>query len=107
MLNYAIDYSRSRKAFGKPIFHHQAIAINLAEMKISVEASRLVLLGMMQSLELNQIDNSSAFFRQYLTDEAMRVSTEAIQVLGGHGLLHDHPVEKWARDIQMMRLFLF
>jgi len=106
LLNYAVDYSRKRKTFGKPILLHQAVAMNLADMKVEVEATRLVLLEMMQSLCRSQLVDHGAHFRQYLSDAALQVSTQALQVLGGHGLLHDHPVEKWVRDVQAIRSFL-
>jgi hypothetical protein len=106
LLTYAVNYSRKRKTFGKPLFLHQAVAMSLAEMKVETEAMRLLLLDAIQHITGDEIRNYGSSFRQYLANAALQTSTQAMQVLGGHGLLDDHPVEKWIRDVQTLRLLL-
>lgn len=106
LLAYAVNYSRKRKTFGKPILLHQAVAMNLAEMKVETEAMRLVLLDQAQCVARNEMQNCDSQLRRYLAEGAAKVSNQAQQVLGGHGLLHNCPAGKWVRDIQTLLLLL-
>ena len=75
-------------------------------MKVEIEAIRLALMDMMHRISRNGVVYSGRALGQCLMQIAMRVSTQALQILGGHGLLDEHPVEKWVRDIQMLRAFV-
>jgi acyl-CoA dehydrogenase len=96
---YSKDYAKEREAFGVKIAQKQAIAFMLAEMRTEIEASRL--LTWEAAWKLDQ-DKEDAFTEAYLAaigaaDMAMMVTDRAVQILGGHGYIRDHPVEMWMR----------
>lgn len=102
--DYALDYSKERMTFGKPINQHQAVALKLADMATGVESARLVL---WEAAHLTQEGADLGRAREawaYAQEVAIEVAVNAVQTLGGHGYLQLHPVEKWMRDVQFMRL---
>ncbi len=103
---YALDYSRKRKTFGKPIALHQGIAFMLADMKTRIDASRLLVWRAAwmadQGLPMNK---EAAMAKLFAADTAMEVTTNAVQVLGGVGYMRDEPVEKWMRDAKIFQIW--
>lgn len=98
--DYARDYAKEREAFGVKIAQKQAIAFMLAEMGIEIEATRLLTWEAAWKLDSGKED---AFNEAYLAatsaaDMAMMVTDRAVQILGGHGYIRDHPVEMWMRN---------
>ena len=96
---YARDYAKERDAFGVKIAQKQAIAFMLAEMGIELEATRLLTWEAAWKLDAGKPD---AEMEAYLAatsaaDMAMFVTDRAVQILGGHGYIRDHPVEMWMR----------
>jgi len=103
---YALKYAKERQQFGKPIAAQQAIAFKLAEMATKVEAARLLTLQSAWDKDNGlPISKSAAMAKMYATDTAMEVSTEAVQILGGHGFLRDHPVERMMRDAKITQIY--
>lgn len=103
-LDYALDYSRKRVTFGKTINQHQAVALRLADSGIAMEASQLAL---WESVSGDVLDQSVAWSVWKLVRKAgIEVAVNAVKVLGGHGYLKFHPVEKWLRDIQFLSLLV-
>ncbi len=104
---YALDYASDRESAGKPIARHQAIATKLADMAMSIDAARLMLwrAGWMvdEGLPLNRGEGSMA--KCFAADTAVDVTREALQILGGHGYMRDHPVEKWFRDAKVYQIW--
>jgi butyryl-CoA dehydrogenase len=104
---YARDYALQREVFGAPIARHQAIAFKLADMAMEIEAARALLwrAGWLATSgrPLSRAEGSMA--KCYAADVAVRVTTEAVQILGGHGYMRDHPVEKWYRDAKLYQIW--
>ena len=104
---YAANFARQRQTFGQPIIEHQAVASMLADMDIALDASRLLcwraawLLSRGEPLTYEEASKAKCF----ATDTAMRVTTDAVQVLGGSGFMRDNPVEKWMRDAKIFQIF--
>jgi alkylation response protein AidB-like acyl-CoA dehydrogenase len=103
--SYALDYSRTRVTFGKTINQHQAVALRIADMGIALEAAKLALWESVSGVDL--IDQSAAWSIWNLVRKTgLEVAVNAVKILGGHGYLKLHPVEKWLRDIQFLRLLV-
>ena len=97
---YARDYAKERDAFGVKIAQKQAIAFMLAEMGIELEATRLLTWEAAWKLDTGKPDGAvSAYLASTsAADMAMMVTDRAVQILGGHGYIRDHPVEMWMRN---------
>ena len=104
---FARDYSLERHAFGKPIARHEAIAFKLADMATEIDAARLLIwrAGWMiaQGIPLARGEGSMA--KLYAGDRAMRVTTEAVQVLAGYGYIKEYPVERFMRDAKIYQIW--
>jgi acyl-CoA dehydrogenase len=104
---YALDYAREREQFGRKIGDFQAVAFKLADMKTSVDAARL-LVWRAAWMARNGKDFTSAegsMAKLYAGETAVRVTEEAIQILGGNGYTRDYPVERWHRDSKIFTIF--
>src|SRR6266508_2222560 len=104
---FARDYARERTQFGKPIAAQQAIAFKLADMATEIDAARLLVwraswMGR-QSAPFAHAEGSMSKLKA--GEVAVRVTDEAIQILGGYGYIRDFPVEKWHRDSKIYTLF--
>jgi acyl-CoA dehydrogenase len=97
---YSRDYAKEREAFGVKIAQKQAIAFMLAEMATEIEASRLLTWEAAWKLDTGKEDATTAayFAATCAADMVMMVTDRAVQVLGGHGYIRDHPVEMWMRN---------
>ncbi|MDX1349331.1 MAG: acyl-CoA dehydrogenase family protein [Putridiphycobacter sp.] len=98
----ALQYSKEREQFGKPISQFQAIAFKLADMATEIEAAELLLY---QAADLKnrheKLTKESAMAKYYTSEVAVSVSTEAVQIFGGYGYTKDFPVEKFYRDSKL------
>lgn len=96
---YARDYARERQAFGEPIASRQAIAFMLAEMAIEVDATRLMTWEAAWKLDRGgDATREAALLKGYADDMVLTVTDRAVQTLGGHGYIREHPVEMWLRN---------
>ncbi len=97
---YARDYAKEREAFGGPIAQKQSIAFSLAEMAIEVEAMRLLAWEAAWKLDAGEDEAPKAAYLALTgaADMAMMVTDRAVQILGGHGYIREHPVERWMRN---------
>lgn len=97
---YARDYAKERDAFGVKIAQKQAIAFMLAEMGIEIEATRLLTWEAAWKLDTGKQDAASEAYLAATSaaDMVMMVTDRAVQILGGHGYIRDHPVEMWMRN---------
>ena len=103
---YALDYALQRKTFGKPIAAHQAIAFKLADMATETEAARLLVWQAAWRANQGQpFAREASMAKLKAGDVAMRVTDEAIQILGGYGYIRDFPVEKWHRDAKIYQIW--
>jgi len=103
---WALEYSRNRKAFGKPIATKQAIAFMLADMKTKIEAARLLCWRSAWMLDQGMPMNKEASMAKlFAADMAMEVTTDAVQIGGGAAYMRDEPVEKWMRDAKVFQIW--
>ena len=102
----ALNYSKERKAFGKPISEHQAIQFKLADMATEIEAARLLCLKAAwlkdQGLPYGQ---ASAMAKLFASEVAMKVTVEAVQVHGGYGYVKEYHVERMLRDAKITQIY--
>lgn len=98
----AIQYSKEREQFGKPIAHFQGIAFKLTDMLVKIEAAELLTrqAGKMKDQNL-KMTKEAAMAKYYASEMAVQVSTDAVQVFGGYGYTKDYPVEKFYRDSKL------
>jgi alkylation response protein AidB-like acyl-CoA dehydrogenase len=102
---YATEYANERRAFGKPLIAKQGVSFKLADMAIQVEAARL--LAWRAAAALDAGDDAGllgSYAKAFAADAAMSITTDAVQVLGGAGIMRDHPVEKWMRDAKVLQI---
>jgi len=103
---YARDYARERVQFGVPIASKQAIAFRLADMAIEVDAARLLVWeAAWQADQGNDSTQSAAVLKQHIARMALFVTDSAVQILGGHGYIREHPVERWLRNARGFSTF--
>jgi alkylation response protein AidB-like acyl-CoA dehydrogenase len=102
---FARAYARQRVAFGRPIAHHQALAFLLVDMHGAVEATRALVHEAAWRLDAGA-DAAEACASAFLeaAEQAMYVTPNGVQVLGGHGFMQDYPVEKWMREARALGL---
>jgi acyl-CoA dehydrogenase len=103
---YALEYALQRKTFGKPIAGHQAIAFKLADMATEIEAARLLIWKAAWLAGSGKpFAKAASMGKLKAGDVAMRVTEDAIQILGGYGYIRDFPVEKWHRDAKIYQIW--
>lgn len=102
---YATGYARERHAFGKPLISKQGVSFKLAEMAMQIEASRLLVWRAASAVdEGRDAGLLGSYAKAFAADTAMRAATDAVQILGGAGIMRDHPVEKWLRDAKVLQI---
>jgi alkylation response protein AidB-like acyl-CoA dehydrogenase len=106
-LDEAVKYAKQRHQFGKPIIAFQAVQHMLADMAIGVESARALVYAAAKHIQEHPKDMSkaSAICKAYATDVAMKVTTDAVQVLGGYGYMCEYPVEKMMRDAKILQIY--
>lgn len=106
-LDYAVDYVKERKQFGKRIADFQAIQFMVADMATKLEAARQLTYAAAAKSERNDDDLSffGAAAKAYASDVAMEITTDAVQLLGGAGYVVDHPVERMMRDAKITQIY--
>ncbi len=103
---YALDYAKERRAFGKPIIMNQAIAFKLANMATEIDASRLLIWRAAWLSKNGTFKNAEGSMSKWKASEtAVRVTEDAIQILGGYGYTREYPVERWHRDAKIHTIF--
>jgi len=105
-LQYAIDYAKTRIQFGKPIALFQHIGFQIAQMAMEINAARYLVWHAAWLLDQGKpCGKESAMAKAYGSDVAMRVTTEALQILGGYGYMKDYPMEKLMRDAKLLQIY--
>jgi alkylation response protein AidB-like acyl-CoA dehydrogenase len=103
---YARAYAKERKAFGVPIGTKQAVAFMLAEMAIEIDATRLLVWEAASRLDKGDDALKESYqARNYAAQSSLAVTDNAVQVLGGHGYIREHPVEMWLRNARGFAVF--
>ncbi|WP_196889170.1 acyl-CoA dehydrogenase [Aureivirga sp. CE67] len=102
----ALQYSKERKAFGKPICEHQSLAFKLADMKTRIEAARHLCMKAAWDKDVHEnYDLSGAMAKLYAAETAMWVTTEAVQIHGGYGFVKEYHVERLMRDAKITQIY--
>ncbi|MBW6520581.1 MAG: acyl-CoA dehydrogenase family protein [Desulfoarculaceae bacterium] len=106
-LDEAATYAKQRVQFGKPIIAFQAVQHMLADMAIQLEAARALVYGAARHIDAHPKDISkvSSMCKVFATDMAMKVATDAVQVMGGYGYMREYPVEKMMRDAKILQIY--
>ncbi len=103
---FALEYAKERKTFGKPIIMHQAIAFKLANMITEIDAARLLIWRAAWLGKNGGFRNGEGSMSKYKASEvAVRATEDAIQILGGYGYTREYPVERWHRDAKIHTIF--
>jgi alkylation response protein AidB-like acyl-CoA dehydrogenase len=104
---YSLDYAKERKQFGRAIIENQAIAFKLADMKTRVDASRLLIwrAAWMAATKTPFTSGEGSMSKLFASETAVKVTEEAIQILGGYGYVREFPVERWHRDSKIFTIF--
>ena len=101
VLDYVIPYVNERVAFGEPISNRQAVAFMVANIGIELEGARLVTLRAAARAEQGKtFAREAALARKLTSDYGMQIGSSGVQLLGGHGYVKEHPVERWYRDLR-------
>ncbi len=104
---YALEYAKTREQFGRPIVQNQGIAFLLADMKMKVDAARLLVwrAAWMGKNGIPFTAGEGSMSKLYAGETAVEVTEKAIQVLGGNGYTREYPVERWHRDAKIYTIF--
>jgi alkylation response protein AidB-like acyl-CoA dehydrogenase len=104
---YSLDYAKERKQFGRAIIENQGIAFKLADMKTQIDAARLLVwrASWMAATRTPFLNGEGSMSKLFAGETAVRVTEEAIQILGGYGYVREYPVERWHRDSKIYTIF--
>jgi alkylation response protein AidB-like acyl-CoA dehydrogenase len=101
VLDYVIPYVNDRVAFGEPISHRQAVAFAVSNIAIELEGMRLATYRAASRADRGKsFARETVLARQLCADKGMAIGSEGLQLLGGHGYVKEHPVERWYRDLR-------
>ncbi|WP_323793975.1 acyl-CoA dehydrogenase family protein [Nocardioides sp.] len=101
VLDYVTPYVKERQAFGEPIAHRQSVAFMVANIAIELQAMRLVTYkAASRAAAGKDFTREVALARKLCTDKGMQIGLDGVQLLGGHGFVKEHPVERWYRDLR-------
>ncbi|MCP3421497.1 acyl-CoA dehydrogenase family protein [Nocardioides pinisoli] len=101
VLDYVLPYVNEREAFGEPISHRQSVAFMVADMAIEVQAMRLLTWrAASRAARGEDVAREVGLARQLCAEKGMRIGLDGVQLLGGHGFVKEHPVERWYRDLR-------
>jgi alkylation response protein AidB-like acyl-CoA dehydrogenase len=104
-LDYAVRYAKERHQFGQRIISFQGVGFMLADMATQVAAARALTLAAARLKDAGRpFSLEAAKAKLFATDTAMKVTTDAVQVLGGAGYVTDHPVERWMREAKLLQI---
>jgi acyl-CoA dehydrogenase len=105
-LEYAVEYAKTRKQFGKPIALFQHIAFKIAQLAMEINAARHLVWHAAWLMDHEKpAGKESAMAKAYGSDVAMKVTTEALQIFGGYGYMRDFPMEKLMRDAKLLQIY--
>jgi alkylation response protein AidB-like acyl-CoA dehydrogenase len=105
VLDYVIPYANEREAFGEPISHRQAVAFMIADIAIELEGMRLMTWRAAAQAERGEDFHEAAYLAKVQCDRyAMKIGTDGVQLLGGHGFTKEHPVELWYRNLRAIAI---
>ena len=101
VLDYVVPYVNDRVAFGEPISHRQAVAFAVSDIAIELEGMRLATYRAAARADQDRdFAHATTLARQLCSEKGMAIGSEGVQLLGGHGYVKEHPVERWYRDLR-------
>jgi alkylation response protein AidB-like acyl-CoA dehydrogenase len=101
VLDYVIPYVKERTAFGEPIANRQAVAFAVSDIAVETSGMRLATYRAASLADqAENFDRAAAIARRLCSEHGMRIGSEGVQLLGGHGFIKEHPVERWYRDLR-------
>jgi hypothetical protein len=101
VLDYLIPYVNERKAFGEPISHRQAVAFTVANVAVELDGMRLATYRAASRIDQGlDFAREVALARRLCAERGMAIGSDGVQMLGGHGYVKEHPVERWYRDLR-------
>jgi alkylation response protein AidB-like acyl-CoA dehydrogenase len=105
VLDYVTPYVKEREAFGEPIAHRQSVAFMVADIAIELQAMRLLTWKAASRAAAGQdVARDVALARTLCADKGMQIGLDGVQLLGGHGFVKEHPVERWYRDLRAISI---
>ncbi|HET6627021.1 MAG TPA: acyl-CoA dehydrogenase family protein [Nocardioidaceae bacterium] len=105
MLDYVVPYVNERQAFGEPVSHRQSVAFMVANIGIELQGMRLVTYkAASRAAQGKPFDREVALARRLCAERGMQIGNDGVQLLGGHGFVKEHPVERWYRDLRAIGL---
>lgn len=106
-LDLALQYSRERKQFGKPVSANQGLQWMLADMAMQVEAGRALIYAVARYIDRGAKRPTcySAMSKTFASDTAMKVTVDALQIFGGYGYMREYPIEKYMRDAKITQIY--
>ena len=105
-LDQAVAYAKERETFGTRIIDHQGLAFVLADCEAAIQSSRATMLNAARLKDAGlPFSKEASIAKLVATDNAMKVTTDAVQVLGGYGYTKDFPVERYMREAKVMQIF--
>ena len=101
VLDYVIPYVKEREAFGEPVAHRQSVAFMVANIGIELQAMRLLTYkAASRAAAGKDFSREAGLARKLCADKGMQIGLDGVQLLGGHGYVKEHPVERWYRDLR-------
>jgi alkylation response protein AidB-like acyl-CoA dehydrogenase len=105
VLDYVVPYCNERVAFGEPITNRQAVAFSIANIAIETDAMRLMTWRAAALAEKGAaFGREAALARRFCATRGMQIGSDGVQLLGGHGFVKEHPVERWYRDLRAVAI---
>ena len=105
VLDYVIPYVNERQAFGEPVSHRQSVAFMVANIGIELQGMRLVTYrAASRAAQGKDFAREVALARRLCAERGMQIGNDGVQLLGGHGFVKEHPVERWYRDLRAIGL---
>jgi alkylation response protein AidB-like acyl-CoA dehydrogenase len=105
VLDYVTPYVKERRAFGEPIAHRQSVAFMVADIATELQAMRLLTWKAASRAAAGQeFSREVALARRLCSDKGMKIGLDGVQLLGGHGFVKEHPVERWYRDLRAISI---
>ena len=105
VLDHVIPYVKEREAFGEPVAHRQSVAFMVADMAIELQSMRLLTWrAASRAAQGRDVARDVALARSLCADKGMRIGLDGVQLLGGHGFVKEHPVERWYRDLRSIAI---
>jgi len=104
----ALEYACTRRQFGSPVGSFQGLRFMLADMATKIEAARALVYATARYIDTKPKERPtlySAMSKCFASDVAMEVTTDAVQIFGGYGYMHDYPIEKYMRDAKITQIY--